>query len=504
MVRKLPRPWLGVPTPVLAAALLAGCHSSSDISSADPTRSPPTSMTMPMPSGGLGDLVAKPDGGAAAPVDPNLVKPWPDGGGGGGLDAATMKDDRCAGESQAAKRVPVDLLLLVDRSFSMATRTSAGGKSKWEMAQEALTGFIKDPKSAGLGVGLQYFPLVASCTGELDCGFGNNPFGSPACIEPRACVGTSGLTGSPQMCGARREAPCPVGTTCRPIGYCSEDGAPCLDFGRPCPAGAAGNLCTQATAKSCRDLGAAMCRITDYQRLAVPIAELPAAASPLVRSLNSTFPNGGTPTDPAAAAVLGELRGRASRQPDRRPVLVVVTDGLPNSCDADPVALIARLLDEAHQGTPPIPTYVVGVFSLTDLADGARTLDRWAAAGGSGMPFVLTAGDDLTQKLIDALNQIRGAALPCEYTIPTPSSGMIDYNKVNVHVSSGAAGFDIGYVGSADKCDPVKGGWYYDVDPERGSTPTRVIMCEATCKAFKMDTAANIELRFGCQTVVIQ
>jgi hypothetical protein len=29
-------------------------------------------------------------------------------------------------------------------------------------------------------------------------------------------------------------------------------------------------------------------------------------------------------------------------------------------------------------------------------------------------------------------------------------------------------------------------------------------MCEATCKTFKRDASAQIELRFGCATVVIQ
>ena len=238
----------------------------------------------------------------------------------------------------------------------------------------------------------------------------------------------------------------------------------------------------------------------------MPIADLPTATGALTVSLMATQPGGGTPTDPAVEAALGQLRMRATAHPDRHEVLVLVTDGQPNSCNADPIPLITKLIGDAKTGTPSIPTYAIGVFGQGEFQGGQMTLSDWAMAGGTGMPFILTAGDDLTQKLLDALNAIRGSALPCEYMIPKPASGSLDYGKVNVHItggSSGPMGLDLGYVGDASKCDPVKGGWYYDVDPMMG-TPARVIMCEATCKKFKMDATANIELRFGCQTVVIQ
>jgi hypothetical protein len=58
---------------------------------------------------------------------------------------------------------------------------------------------------------------------------------------------------------------------------------------------------------------------------------------------------------------------------------------------------------------------------------------------------------------------------------------------------------DLLYVGSADRCDASKGGWYYDVDPKMGN-PTPVQICASNCRSFKADPGGSIELRFGCLT----
>jgi hypothetical protein len=482
---------------VLASLMMAGlsCRPNDQISNANgqAPKGPP-------PSGGLGNLGGgndKPDAGLV----PVGVTPFPDAS---PLDlGGEVMEEKCAAESQTAKQVPVDLLLLVDRSGSMVDLVSPNGKSKWELATEALTAFVKDTKSAGLGVGLQYFPLVKSCAAEMDCGFPNGAATAPACAEERACVPASGvLPGLPLLCGARREPGCEAGSTCTPIGHCSDTGVPCLDLGQACPGGVATNVCTAAP-RACRDSLGSYCSVPEYERLPVPLGELPAAAPALSRSLASTFPYGATPTDPAVEAGINLLKARARANPDRHEALVLVTDGLPNSCKQQPVELIASMLTAAKSAAPSIATYAIGVFGPQDIAEGQRALESWAMAGGTGTPFVLSAGDDLSQKLIDALNQIRGSALPCEYTIPKPSMGMLDWMKVNVRVTAGSTGTDLGYVGSPDKCDPVKGGWHYDIDPAVGD-PQRVIMCEATCKNFKMDIRSKIELLFGCKTIIIE
>ena len=76
---------------------------------------------------------------------------------------------------------------------------------------------------------------------------------------------------------------------------------------------------------------------------------------------------------------------------------------------------------------------------------------------------------------------------------------LIDPGKVNVRFSGLAGPEDLIYVASADACDPVTGGWYYDVDPAQAA-PSTVRVCEATCRRFAIEGGGMVELRFGCRS----
>ena len=54
-------------------------------------------------------------------------------------------------------------------------------------------------------------------------------------------------------------------------------------------------------------------------------------------------------------------------------------------------------------------------------------LERFAMAGGTRAPFILTTGDDLGQRLLAELEEIRGQAVACAYSIPRPQAGSIDF-----------------------------------------------------------------------------
>jgi hypothetical protein len=122
-------------------------------------------------------------------------------------------------------------------------------------------------------------------------------------------------------------------------------------------------------------------------------------------------------------------------------------------------------------------------------------LHQIAAAGGTGQAFIVdpNSGPALT----NAMNQIRGAALPCDY--PLPNGGQVDPSKVNIEFTPGGAGPKTIYkVEDASKCDPMTGGWYYD----NNAAPTRAIVCPQTCAEFKAGSGGQVNVVLGCPSVI--
>jgi hypothetical protein len=437
--------------------------------------------------------VSGPSGGGFGLPDPVNTPPP--------VDAAPIQ---CAAEAHKAEIVPLDLMLLVDSSGSMSS--SAGMRTKWETATEALRNFVADPKSAGLGVGLQFFPTDTPCTSDKDC--------APAatttdryCKPKQVCAGPMGPAPMPRTCGSVPvfvigpiTTGCPTGQTCQPAGACSASGAICTSIGQPCPMN--GGTC-EAPAKICNNNYTSECSETRYDAPAVTIEALPMAQPALTRALNRKEPGGGTPMGPAVRGVLRHLQARLQANPGRKVALILASDGLPSGCTGNDVPSVAMDLNGAFMSMQSIPTYVIGVFSPTEVMRAQTQLDQLAMGGGTDKAFILTATDDLNMRLLDALNQIRGAALACEYKIPEPQQGGdLDFGKVNVRYTGAAGPENIPYVERMDRCDPTRGGWYYDVHPNMGK-PARVMVCPATCTRFKTEKSSQVELVFGCATQVI-
>jgi len=72
----------------------------------------------------------------------------------------------CAATSHSAQLIPLDMYIMVDQSSSMSEPTGTGA-TRWQAVAEAIEAFVSDPKSAGLGVGIQYFPLKPG--GKTSC-----------------------------------------------------------------------------------------------------------------------------------------------------------------------------------------------------------------------------------------------------------------------------------------------------------------------------------------------
>jgi hypothetical protein len=133
---------LGLGAVTLAATLFAACDA-----------------TKPAGTGGSGGT-----GGAAGQGGSGGTAGMGGAAGGGGQGGLVIEDDAgtggfnqdaaCVGDSVATELIPLDILVLLDRSGSMSGQ-------KWDGSVDALTTFVNDPASAGINVGITYYPLDA-------------------------------------------------------------------------------------------------------------------------------------------------------------------------------------------------------------------------------------------------------------------------------------------------------------------------------------------------------
>ncbi len=108
-----------------------------------------TSEDMPSPSGPASDGGLDPDAMSFRNTDYDT-----------GTDAPFVRDPgdaACAGGFVKAGPVPLDMLLLLDTSFSMDF------EGKWTAVKAAVEMFVTNKRFHGLGVGLQYFPARRLC-----------------------------------------------------------------------------------------------------------------------------------------------------------------------------------------------------------------------------------------------------------------------------------------------------------------------------------------------------
>lgn len=229
-------------------------------------------------------------------------------------------------------------------------------------------------------------------------------------------------------------------------------------------------------------IGKTTCDPADYSNAAVPIGRLPDNAQAIVDSLNALQPTGETPTAAAIRGACTYATGWATSHPGHQVVILLVTDGKPEApvtC-SDGSTTCCPTLDDAvaattacRDGDRGLYTYVLGVGPLLD------NLGQIAIAGGTKKAY-LVAGGDVTQQVLDALNQIRAAAsIPCELAIPpAPSGKSLDLEKVNlVYTTEACETRVLAYRDSPGGCDLANGGWFFD----NPSAPNKVFLCSKSC-----------------------
>lgn len=135
------------------------------------------------------------------------------GGRTGGSDSCqpSPDDEGCVGEQYAGETVPVDVYIMFDQSCSMSCPVSRSGPGQCCMGgpdpritpvREAVRQFLRDPASAGLGVGIGYFGYMpsgrTSCDpedySEASVGIGTLPGHADALLESLDSVEPTGET----------------------------------------------------------------------------------------------------------------------------------------------------------------------------------------------------------------------------------------------------------------------------------------------------------------------
>lgn len=319
--RRSPSPqFLATSWRALSLALLSGtlaCSSAAVVSNSGGANGNSNGLGSGNSSGGASGEGGSGGSSGTRPGDPGISINV-DAGAAAAIDMAPSSPGAmsCAEEAHDGKMVPLDLLFLVDISGSM--EEAAGNHSKWVSVRDALNGFLKDGKSAGLGVGLSFFPLPsAHCSAGLDC-----PGNTKICEEFGYCgMPPADLTTSENYCTTGGFSGCGLGgMTCTAYGICDKSGLRCPTIGQPCTGAAMGEMC-QPRPKLCRYVNADNCKPELYATPVLEIADLPGAADGMAKAFAAITPSGGTPTGPAVQGALQHLAEHAAKtpRPQKRP-----------------------------------------------------------------------------------------------------------------------------------------------------------------------------------------
>jgi hypothetical protein len=198
----------------------------------------------------------------------------------------------------------------------------------------------------------------------------------------------------------------------------------------------------------------------------VPVAPLPANAASLRVALPSAAVQNSS-TLPALKGAMAQARIWAAANVDTRLSLVLVTDALPAECDAsaiDYTAELSKVLSEGLEGTPSVPTFVVGFGSHMAI----RSL-----GAGTTSPAMLAVNEP-TSGVLAALRSVRDAARSCAVSLPTGVRPVSLAWTVRVDGQR-----ELQLLGQASDCDDQDG--FYVA---RAGSPAVIAACPRTCASL--------------------
>jgi hypothetical protein len=457
---------------------------------------------------------SKVDAGSAGTANGSGTGPDLGNVGNGGSNAtsggSTGNGETCAANLVEAKRVPLDMYVMLDVSGSMLEVTEGDASvTKWQAVSSALTAFVTDDASAGIGVGLQVFPILqkdapARCTSDTQCG----AYGP--CIN-RACWPLA--NGVVSNCFDADD--CNFNQNCVVLGECAQDtNYVCnADATTACSGALGACVVPESICVSLTD-----CRSETYATPAAPIAELPGAGAALVDVISGSMPDEGglTPSGPALQGAIEQAKIWAAAHPERQVVAVLATDGLPTlqagsptTCEpvryVEDIDAVVGLATSGRVSEPSVSTFVIGVVGPDDTA-APTILDRIARAGGSTEAFIVDTAGDVQSEFRAALDTIRASGLTCDLAVPQEDAGKsVDYAKVNVEFTNEAGTKqELFRVEGAEGCAdaPSGQGWYYDTDPKQAA-PSRISVCPTVCSEFQKTDMGSVNIALGCESRVV-
>lgn len=209
----------------------------------------------------------------------------------------------------------------------------------------------------------------------------------------------------------------------------------------------------------------------------------------LVNAIESRDPNPEGPGTPISAALQGAINWSIDfneTAPDTEAAVVVfVTDGEPSGCEQDTNAIASIAAQGEAAG---VLTFAVGLEGSSE-----EIMNAIAREGGTGSAVFVGDGN-AEEDLLQALNEIRGQAMKCDFDLPTAAN--VDPTKVNVTLSvDGGSEEQWNKVGNEGQCGDSKA-WHYDDE----TNPTSVVLCPAACEAATSTPGARIDVVFGCET----
>ncbi|HEY6724728.1 MAG TPA: hypothetical protein VI197_11895 [Polyangiaceae bacterium] len=351
---------------------------------------------------------------------------------------------------------PIAIYVVLDNSLSMAPSggfpggdPGAGGAgnepSRWKDAVDALTGFVEDPASEGVEVGIQYFNPPGP---NGDANLCDGTFqGTPAVDVGPLPENADAIVASLESTGPEDYTPT-VGAMMGGVSFCTT-------FRSENP---------------------------DYQCVVVMVTD----GQPNDCGLSASCGMGGSMdcVDPLAAETLTPI----------------AADGLAAGVNTFTVGMDG-VTDEGFALLDAIAA--AGGTDCTPAAAGDEACDV-SETGSAGLLAAFETIRDtvvVTETVTETITEIvtEVVALPCEWELPdAPDGETLDPNLVNVILNiDGMAGDPIGRVQSEGECAAVTAGWHYD-DPEN---PTTISVCPQTCEMVKAGNV-GVQVDLGCETEI--